>query len=143
MNKDEMYKLFCEFMDKKESVSPASKQNKLDQVKAQLESARNLQRDATFIANKINMTPPEVTREVPTREEKVKAAVLTIMDEMPCVTKLFNNMTGMDCYKLVNDCDSEDVAELMKEIEESIMMYNKVYEVLGPENANLLFNKMH
>ena len=140
MNKDEMYKLFCEFMEKKESVSPASKQNKLDQVKTQLERAQAVPlfnyRDKTAIP------PTKVRHEVPTREEKVKAAVLTIMDEMPCVTKLFDNMTGMDCYKLVNDCDSEDIAELMKEIEKSIAMYNKVYEVLGPENANLLFNKM-
>lgn len=142
MNRDEMYKLFCEFVDKKESVGPASKQNKLDQVKTQLESAQNLQRNATFITNKVTMTPPEVTRKVPTREEKVKAAVLTIMDEMPCVTKLFNYMTGTDCYKLVNDRDSEDIAELMEEIEKIVTMYNKVYEVLGPENANLLFNKM-
>lgn len=137
MNKDEIYKLFCEFMDKKESANPASKQNKLDQVKAQLGSAQAVPlfdyKDKTAM----------LTREVPTREEKIKAAVLTIMDEMPCVTKLFNNLTGMDCYKLINDCNSEDIAELMKEIEKSVMMYNKVYEVLGPENANLLFNKIH
>ena len=141
MNKDEMYKLFCEFMDKKESVDPASKQNKLDQVKTQLESARTV--PSFDYRDKAAIPPIKMAREVPTREKKVKAAILTIMDEMPCVTKLFNNMTGMDCYKLVNDCDSEDIAELMKEIEKSVMMYNKVYEVLGPENANLLFNKMH
>ena len=141
MNKDEMYKLFCEFMDKKESVGPASKQNKLDQVKTQL---GNAQTTPLFeYRAKTAIPPTNVAREVPTREEKIKAAILTIMDEMPCVTKLFNNLTGMDCYKLVNDCDSEDIAELMKEIEKSVMMYNKVYEVLGPEDANLLFNKMH
>lgn len=137
MNKDEMYKLFCEFMDKKENASPASKQNKLDQVKTQLESAQTVQsfdyKDRTAM----------FTTKDPTREEKIKAAALTIMDEMPCVTKLFNDLTGMDCYKLVNDCDSEDIAELMKEIEKSVIMYNKVYEVLGPENANLLFNKKY
>ena len=141
MNKDEMYKLFCEFMDKKESVSPASKQNKLDQVKTQLGNAQTA--PLFDYKDRTAMPPTKVAREVPTREEKVKAAVLTIMDEMPGVTKLFDNLTGMDCYKLVNDCDSEDFAELMKEIEKSIAMYNKVYEVLGPEDANLLFNKMH
>lgn len=141
MNKDEMYKLFCEFMDKKESVSPASKQNKLDQVKTQLGSAQAI--PLFDYKDRAVTSPTKVAREVPTREEKIKAAVLTIMDEMPCVTKLFDNLTGMDCYKLVNDCDSEDFAELMKEIEKSIAMYNKVYEVLGPENANLLFNKIH
>lgn len=140
MNKDEMYKLFCEFMDKKASVGPASKQNKLDQVKSQLEDTQSV--PLFDYRDRETMSPTKVTREVPTREEKIKAAILTIMDEMPCVTKLFNNMTGMDCYKLVNDCDSEDIAELMKEIEKSVMMYNKVYEVLGPENANFLFNKM-
>ena len=141
MNKDEIYKLFCEFMDKKESVDPASKQNKLDQVKTQLGSAQAV--PLFDYRDRAVTSPTEVAREVPTREEKIKAAVLTIMDEMPCVTKLFDNLTGMDCHKLINDCDSEDIAELMKEIEKSVMMYNKVYEVLGPEDANLLFNKMH